>query len=165
MDRFKNLIQPYICHTFFAKWQAQKFQTLRDNLPLGTFILVVDFVENYSFFHQKEIQSDYYFSKQVTIMVHVCYRHAQLDLDGVQSTLEERVIKKEYHFYISDYKEHEIHYVEHCFNMLFSYLKERNINVDKRYVWSDGCVTQFKSSRPFYVLCRYHRNDNKKKHI
>ena len=23
MDRFKNLIQPYICHTFFTKWQTQ----------------------------------------------------------------------------------------------------------------------------------------------
>ena len=44
--------------------------------------------------------------------------------------------------------------------MFFSYLKERNINVDKHYVWSDGCVAQFKSSRPFYALCRYHRNEN-----
>ena len=83
MDKFKKLIQPYICHTFFAKWQAQQFQTLRDNFPLGTIVSVVDFVENYSFVHQKEIQSYYYFNKQVTIMVHVCYRHVQLDLDGV----------------------------------------------------------------------------------
>ena len=93
-------------------------------------------------------------------MVHVCYRHAQLDLDGVQSTVQARVIIKEYHFYISDDKEHDIHYVEHCFNMFFSYLKEGNINVDKHYVWSDGCVAQFKSSRPFYALCRYHHNEN-----
>ena len=83
VDRFKNLIQPYIHHEFFAKWQAQQFQTLRDNFPLGTIVSVVDFAENYSFVHQKEIQSNYFFSKKVTIMVHVCYRHAQLDLDGV----------------------------------------------------------------------------------
>ena len=88
MDRFKNLIQPYICHTFFSKWQAQQFQTLRDNFPLGVIVLVVDFAENYSFVHQKEIQSDYYFSKKVTIMVHVCYRHAHLDLDGVQTIVQ-----------------------------------------------------------------------------
>ena len=88
MDRFKKLIQPYIRHAFFAKWQAQQFQTLRDNFPLGTIVLVVDFVENYSFVHQKAIQSDYYFNKKVTIMVHVCYRHAQLDLDGVQSIVQ-----------------------------------------------------------------------------
>ena len=56
-------------------------------------------------------------------MVDVFYRHAQLDLDGVQSIVQARVIKKEYHFYISDDKEYDIHYVEHCFNMLFAYLK------------------------------------------
>ena len=81
-------------------------------------------------------------------------------MDGVQSTVQARVIKREYHFYISDAKEHGIHYVEHLLNMFFSYLKERNINVDKYYVWSIGCAVQFKSSRPFYALCRYHLNEN-----
>lgn len=85
MEDFQKLIQPYIQHSFFAKWQAQKFQTLRDTFPLGTILSVVDFIENYSFVHQKEIQLEYYFSKQITIMVHVCYRHAQLELDGFES--------------------------------------------------------------------------------
>ena len=93
-------------------------------------------------------------------MVHVFYRHAQLDLDGVQSTVQARVIIKEYHFYISDDKEHDIHHVERCSNIFFSYLKERDINVDKHYVWFDGCLAQFKSFRSFYALCRYHRNEN-----
>ena len=44
--------------------------------------------------------------------------------------------------------------------MFFSYLKERDINIDKYYVWSNGCVTQFKSSKSFYPLCRYHYNEN-----
>ena len=52
-------------------------------------------------------------------MVHVSYRHAQLDLDGVESTYQTWVIKKEYHFYISDDKEHDIHFVEHCFKIFF----------------------------------------------
>ena len=68
LDRFKKLIQPYIHHAFFTKWQAQEFQTLRDNFPLGTIVSIVDFAENYSSVHQKEIQSDYYFNKQVTII-------------------------------------------------------------------------------------------------
>ena len=59
-------------------------------------------------------------------MVHVYYRHAQLDLDCVQSTVQEWVIINEYHFYISDDKEHDIHYVEHFFNAFFSYMKERD---------------------------------------
>ena len=64
MDKFKNLIQLYIRHAFFAKWQAQQFQTLRDNFSLGMIVSVVDFAENYSFVHQKIIQSDYFFSSR-----------------------------------------------------------------------------------------------------
>ena len=51
MDIFKNLIQPYIHHAIFTKWQAQQFQNLRANFPLGTIVLVVYFAENYSFVH------------------------------------------------------------------------------------------------------------------
>ena len=63
MDRIKNLSQPYICHAFFGKWQAQQFQTLRDNFLLGTIVSVIDFVKNYYVVHQKKIQSYYFFSK------------------------------------------------------------------------------------------------------
>lgn len=51
MDRFKKLIQTFIRHAFFAKWQAQQFQTLRDNFSLGTIVSIIDFVEIYSFVH------------------------------------------------------------------------------------------------------------------
>lgn len=39
-------------------------------------------------------------------------------------------------------------------------MKERGINIDKHYVWLDGCVAQFESSRPFYAIIWYHRNEN-----
>ena len=157
MSNFCKLIQPYIRHAFFAKWQAEQFQTLRETFPLGTILSVVDFAENYSFVSQKQLQAEYYYTKQVTIMVQVSYRHAQIDLDGVESIDQARVIKKEYHFYISDDKEHDTHFVEHCFKTFFEYLKNKNIKIEKHFVWSDGCATQFKSARPFYALCRYHR--------
>lgn len=90
----------------------------------------------------------------------MCYCHAQLDLDGIKSTNEACAIKKGYHFYISDDKEHDIHYVEHCFKTFFAYMKEMGISIDKHYVWSDGCAPQFKLSKPFYALYRYHHNEN-----
>lgn len=90
-------------------------------------------------------------------MVQVSYRHAQIDLDGVESTDQAWVIKKEYHFYISDDKEHDTHFLEHYFKTFFEYLKNKNIKIEENFVWSDGCATQLKSARPFYALCRYHR--------
>ena len=90
-------------------------------------------------------------------MVHVCYRHAQSELDGVESTDEERAIKKEYHFYISDDKEHDTLFVQHCFTIFFENLRSRGVKFENHFVWSDGCAAQFKSSQPFYALCRYHK--------
>ena len=58
-------------------------------------------------------------------MVQVSYQHAQIDLDGVESIDQAQVIKKEYHFYISDDKEHDTHFVEHCFKTFFYYLKKK----------------------------------------
>ena len=53
MSNFRKLIQPYIHHAFFAKWQAEQFQILRETFPLGIILSIVDFVENYSFISQK----------------------------------------------------------------------------------------------------------------
>ncbi|KAH9311061.1 hypothetical protein KI387_026096, partial [Taxus chinensis] len=158
MQSFRSLISPYIKHSHYSKWQATQFKTNRDTFPIGSILSVVDFAENYSFSHQKEIQTQYYHTDQVTIMVQVFYRHAQLDLDGVESTYVKRMIKKEYHFYISDDKEHDTHFVQHCFGLFFQYLHQRGIQIDHHFVWSDGCASQFKSSRPFFALSRYHRH-------
>lgn len=82
-------------------------------------------------------------------MVQVYYRHAQLELDGVDSTFEVWVFKKEHHFYVSDDKEHDTHFVEHCFKKFFGYLENMGIKIEKHFVWSNGCVAQLKSSRTF----------------
>ena len=80
---------------------------------------VVDFAENYTFAAQKEIQSEYYHSDQVSIFVQVLYRHSQQYVDGIESTCENRYVIKEYHFYISDDRTHDTHLVQHCIEFFF----------------------------------------------
>ena len=65
---------------------------------------MVDFVENYTFEAQKEIQSEYYHSNQVSIFVffHVLYRHAQQNVDDIESTNDNRHVIKEYQLYINN---------------------------------------------------------------
>ena len=79
-----------------AQWQDEQFRICRDTFPLKTILSVVDFAENYTLQPQNEIQSQYYHSEQVIIMVHITYRH------GKDSNEEKHVILKESHFYISD---------------------------------------------------------------
>ena len=70
------------------RWQDDHFKLCRDMFPLKTILLVVGFAENYTLQLQNEIQSQYYHSKQVSIMVHITYKHEP------DSTEENRVILK-----------------------------------------------------------------------
>ena len=92
-------------------------------------------------------------------MVHVSYRHAEEHIDGIQSRVEQRIVIKEAHFYISDDSDHDTLFVQHSFNIfLDSLIKDRGANFKEHWVWSDGCAGQFKSARSFFWLCRLHRN-------
>ena len=90
-----------------ALWQDEQFKICWDTFPLRTILSVVDFAENYTLQPQNEIQSQYYHSEQESIMEHITYRH------GPDSKEEKHVILKECHFYISDDRTHDIHYVQH----------------------------------------------------
>ena len=69
-----------------SRLQDEQFRTCRDTFPIGTILSVVDFVENYTLQPQNEIQSQYYHSDQVIIMVHITYRHVE---DSIE---EKRVV-------------------------------------------------------------------------
>ena len=88
--------------------------------PKRKILSVVDFTDNYMFSPQKEIQSEYYDSDQVSIVVHILYKHAELAVDGFDSDENNREVIKEYHFYISDDRTHDTCFVQHCFNVIYN---------------------------------------------
>ena len=100
----------------------------------------MDFAENYAFQPHDEIQSMHWFNVQVTLLVHITYRHAQLDVDGIESTEMERHVVKECHFYVSDDKVHDTLFVQHCFRLHHNWLSYRGIKYLEHLVWSDGCA-------------------------
>ena len=96
ISEFRGKIQQYIQHVDMARWQDEQFRISWDTFPLRRILSVVEFAENYTLQPQNEIQSQYYHSEQVSIMVHITYQHGQ------DSNEEKRVILKESQFYISD---------------------------------------------------------------
>jgi len=76
------------------------------------YYLFVDYVENYSFQWQNEMQSQHRFNFQVMILVHLTFR-VQVDWDG---NLESKIVI-EYHFYFSDDKQHDNLFMQHCFGL------------------------------------------------
>lgn len=73
----------------------------------------VNFAESYTFVATNEIQSEYYHSDQVSMLVHDLYRHVEQNFDNIESTCENRHVIKEYHFDISDDHTHDTHFVQH----------------------------------------------------
>ena len=49
---------------------------------------------------------------------------------------------KEYHFYISDDRMHDTHYVQHCFDIIYGSLKTHGVVINQHWIWSDGCAGQ-----------------------
>jgi hypothetical protein len=67
----------------------------------------VDFVDNYNFEVQNEVQNMYLHSYQISILLHINFHHnCTLDLYDENS----RILTK-YHFYISDDHEHDSKFV------------------------------------------------------
>jgi hypothetical protein len=70
---FKPNLQKFIKHTVFASWQDKQARLVLMSLPEGITILHLDFVETYLFAMQNEIQSAYYHSYHVILMLHITY--------------------------------------------------------------------------------------------
>jgi hypothetical protein len=119
LKKFEEEIYKYTKNSHRARWKDLQFKQSIEVFPRGTILYVVYFAENYTFAAQKEIQSEYYHYDQVTIFVHVLYRHSQQSLDNIESTNDNRHGIKEYHFYISDDQAHDTHYVQHCFDKFY----------------------------------------------
>ena len=113
-----------------------------DTFPIGTILLVADFVEIYTLQLQNEIQSQYYHSDQVSIMVHITYRH---EIDSI----EEKIVIMEYHFYISDGRCHDLDFVQHIFQLFYNHLKDNNIQMEQHWIWSHCCAGKFKNCIAF----------------
>ena len=128
MDKFQSHIYKYIEHSHRYRWQALEFKHSHEFFEPGTILSVVEFADNYTFAPQREIQSEYYHYDQVSIFVHVLYRHSQASIDGRDITPQSRDVIKEYHFYVSHDREHDTLFVQHCFGLIYDSFKKNGVS-------------------------------------
>ena len=74
-------------------------------------------------------------------MVDIMYRH------GPESSLNNKIIQKETNIYISDDRFHDLHYVQHYFQIFYGQLKEVNIQMDQlgygqMVVWASSKISE-----------------------
>jgi hypothetical protein len=119
IDRLKTSLKFFVTHNFLARWQNEEFkQQLRD-LPVNSVLSCVDFNENYTMKVQDEIQTMYYHTTQITILVMVTYRRNP----SYDPCIHDSKLLKDIHHFISDEKIHDIAYVQHSFMLHWNFLK------------------------------------------
>ena len=120
--------------------ETSEFKHSREVFKPCTILSMVEFIENYTFSPQREIQSEYYHSDKVSIFIHVLYKHAQVNVDGVDITLESCNVIKEYHFYISDDCDHDTFFVQYFLGLIYESFRKNHISFIRHWIWSNGCV-------------------------
>lgn len=151
MEFLKPTLQRFVYHNFCARLQSEQAKLAKESLPRNAVLTHIDFAENYTFQVQNEIQSMYYHSTQVTIMVQVVYRMHIIDEadDGPPELVRET------HYWISDDKSHDTLFVQHCLMRHWQWLQSHGCRSDTHFVFSDGCAAQFKGARSLYFVARY----------
>jgi hypothetical protein len=68
---------------------------------------------------------------------------------------EESDIIKHSHYYISDDKEHDSLFVQHCLMLHWQWFSSTAIEPKEHWVFNDGCAGQFKGAKALYFVARY----------
>ena len=64
---------------------------------------------------------------------------------------------KEYHFYVSDDHEHDTLFVQHYFGFIHDSFEKNGVSFIEHWIWSGGCLGNFKSARSFYWSSHIHK--------
>lgn len=67
IDHLAKQIDDLTAHSYIAKCQAAYLKNLKETLPLGEAIVMLDFAENYAFIVQDEVQGYHWNKSQCTL--------------------------------------------------------------------------------------------------
>ena len=63
-----------------------------------------------------------------------------MSIDGRDSTPQSCDVIKEYHFYVSDEREHDTLFVQHYFGLIYDSFKNNGVSFTEQWIWLDVCV-------------------------
>jgi len=142
---FKSLLETFPFHQFRANWQNEQYRNITQNLPMNHAVCVHDYSENYRCTDLTEIQSSYFQRTEISIHVTILHRHAVLEVDGVDSTINAPVVINEQFFVISPDLDHDRHFTNIVQTKISDYLKSISADIQVMHEFTDGCSAQYKS--------------------
>ena len=124
LEQFFQDVHDMSLHLFNWKWHDKQFQFLKENLDIGTLLMVLDFAQNYMNVHADEPQGCHWDHTQTVIHPIVIYR--KCPVDG-------KIITEE-HIMISDDLRHDKYAVKKFEDVSISNLKsEYRVQIDRPF--------------------------------
>lgn len=127
-------------HSFIAKKQSDFLKWVKENLPVGYFLVLCDFAENFSFVVQDEVQGFHWNNDQATIHPIVFYYKNS-----------EGVLENGNFVPISNCRTHDTTLVHLFLKHFITFLKSK-FNPTKLIYFTDGCAAQYKNRYNLYNM-------------
>lgn len=147
IDKFFSLLYKLKTHSFISKQQSSHFQTLRESLSDGQFLISLDFSENYAFVAQDAAQSFHYNNNQCSLATAVIY------YKGLDSTIQHKSI-----VVFSDNLTHDTAAVYRVQEIMINFLKSVFDPVRKVFYFTDGAAQHFKNKYNFHNLANHYED-------
>ena len=139
----------FIQHFFSQKYQNQIFNQCKKNLEDFEVMIVQDFSNNVDLTHQDQVKGAHWSTNQVTVHPSVAF----VKIPNVDK------LKKFVITHLSDINQHDACMVHYITLDCIQYLSEKlTVSLNKIYLWSDGCASQYKGKTSFYFLSKYKLN-------
>jgi hypothetical protein len=126
-------------HLSNATWEYRQFKLLKQNIPKGEVLMVLDFAENFRTKYRCEIQSARWAYRQVTVHPLVCYFRC----DSCDKVVTENDVV------ISADLNHDSHAVKKFTEVVVDHHKSESRDFSQIHQYTDGCAKQYKSQNPF----------------
>ena len=141
----KSKVATFIKHNFIAKWQDHQCKEMKRGLHEEIPVSHIDFAKNNKFQIQNKVQSMYYMSEYLSLLVHI-------NLHRVRDINSELITLKHTHYYISYDKKHNNLFIQHSLLLYWRWLTPKGERLVEHYVFSDGCAGQFKGHCKIILL-------------
>jgi hypothetical protein len=133
-------------HLFWYTWQAEQLEFLKKILDPGEVIFIVDFAKNITVERQNEASHGFFHRQSITlhpvIMYYLCPQQCG------------KMVHDEF-MCISPDCVHDAHAVHAYTLKAVEHLSGQGTVVNKMYIFSDNCGSQYKSKLPFELLSTF----------
>jgi len=138
LDDLKN-------HDFLAYEQRKCLQALKETLPVGEAVVLMDFAENYRMIIQNEVQGYHWTTTEATIHPFVAYYRDE----------ENGELKHLNMVIISDTKSHTATTIYTFQKHFINFIKAKISGLKKIHYFSDSTTSQYRNRNAFCNLCKH----------